>query len=231
MPITVWLSQILELAFLLFASYCAAFADEVWPKQKTEPRTVGATVSGSTPTYTPAAEEGYCGMAKHILLMLFTFGVWICIWIYRTTRYLNCVKDEEQRDPTSKLLLCMFVPFYYIYWTYKSAQRIDKLAAQKGIGSDITTLCLVLSFFVGIVPPIIMQDKMNAIVSAKAAAAAPAAAAAAPQQTYTAANAPAAPTMNEGDAIVALRGYKDLLDSGVITKEEFDAKKKQLLGS
>ncbi|MBQ9959798.1 MAG: SHOCT domain-containing protein [Oscillospiraceae bacterium] len=37
--------------------------------------------------------------------------------------------------------------------------------------------------------------------------------------------------MNEGDAIVALRGYKDLLDSGVITKEEFDAKKKQLLGS
>ena len=68
---------------------------------------------------------------------------------------------------------------------------------------------------------------MNAIVTAKAVAAAPAAA---PQQTYTAANAPAAPTMQEGDAIVALRGYKDLLDSGVISQEEFDAKKKQLLG-
>lgn len=53
---------------------------------------------------------------------------------------------------------------------------------------------------------------------------------AAPQQTYTAANAPAAPTMQEGDAIVALRGYKDLLDSGVISQEEFDSKKKQLLG-
>ena len=27
-----------------------------------------------------------------------------------------------------------------------------------------------------------------------------------------------------------LKKYKDLLDSGVITQEEFDAKKKQLLG-
>lgn len=208
-----WLSQVLDLAFLLFASYCAAGAP--------------AADTATAPTYTPTAEEGYCGMAKHILLMLFTFGIWLLVWIYRTTRFLNCVKDEEQRDPASKLLLCMFVPFYQVYWTYKSAQRIDKLAAQKGISSDITTLCLVLEFLVPIVPPILMQDKVNAIVTAKAA---PAAAYAAPRQTYTAANAPAAPTMNEGDAIVALRGYKDLLDSGVISQEEFDAKKKQLLG-
>ena len=32
------------------------------------------------------------------------------------------------------------------------------------------------------------------------------------------------------DVVQQLRDFKDLLDSGVITQEEFDAKKKQLLG-
>lgn len=41
--------------------------------------------------------------------------------------------------------------------------------------------------------------------------------------------APAAPAAAQSDAD-ELKKYKDLLDSGVITQEEFDAKKKQLLG-
>ena len=36
-----------------------------------------------------------------------------------------------------------------------------------------------------------------------------------------------APKTDETDQI---KKYKDLLDSGIITQEEFDAKKKQLLG-
>lgn len=39
-----------------------------------------------------------------------------------------------------------------------------------------------------------------------------------------------APTAPAGDSAEELKKYKDLLDSGVITQEEFDAKKKQLLG-
>ena len=58
----------------------------------------------------------------------------------------------------------MFVPFYSIYWTYKSAQRIDKLAKSVGVVSDLTTPCLILEFFVPIVPPILMQDKINKIL-------------------------------------------------------------------
>lgn len=37
------------------------------------------------------------------------------------------------------------------------------------------------------------------------------------------------PTVQK-DTIDALKQYKDLLDSGVITQEEFDAKKRQILG-
>lgn len=36
--------------------------------------------------------------------------------------------------------------------------------------------------------------------------------------------------VDESAKVSALKGYKELLDSGVITQEEFDAKKKQLLG-
>lgn len=47
------------------------------------------------------------------------------------------------------------------------------------------------------------------------------------QKKDNAAVAVAAPMSDEADQ---LKKYKDLLDSGVITQEEFDAKKKQLLG-
>ena len=120
----------------------------------------------------------------------------------------------------------MFVPFYSIYWTYQSAQRIDKLAKQKGRASDISTLCLVLAILLPIVPPILMQAKINEIVggpdeSASAPAYAPAS---------TAAYTPASSANTNIGVADELKKYKELLDSGVISQEEFDAKKKQLLG-
>lgn len=42
--------------------------------------------------------------------------------------------------------------------------------------------------------------------------------------------APAAPAVPDNAAVEALKKFKDLLDMGAITQEEFDAKKKQLLG-
>ena len=195
-----------------------------------------ASVSYSQPDGTPGQApdvmpEAYCGMAKHILLLLFTFGIWPLIWVYRMTRYTNAVKDEPERNPTTKLLLCMFIPFYSIYWTYKTAQRIDKLAAAKSVSSDIATLCLILEFFIPIVPMILMQDKLNSVVTARSV----------PPQApqYSQPQAPqysqpqeAAYAQPQTASSVAdeLKTYKDLLDSGILTQEEFDAKKKQLLG-
>ena len=106
------------------------------------------------------------GLAAHVLLLLFVGGIWRLIWIYRTTRYLNCVPGEEYRNPGTKLLLCMLVPFYSIYWVYKSAQRIDKLAMTKDVNSDLTVACLILEIFIPLIPPILMQDKINKIVDA-----------------------------------------------------------------
>ena len=58
----------------------------------------------------------------------------------------------------------MFVPFYLIYWVYQSARRIDRLAASRGVSNDLTVLCLILAIFVGIIPPMLMQEKLNAII-------------------------------------------------------------------
>lgn len=187
-------------------------------------QTVSASAETGSTTAAPAPEI-YCGLVKHILLLLFTCGIWLFIWIYRVTGYTNDVEGEEYRNPTNKLLLCLFVPFYTIYWMYKTAQRLDKMAAAKNIPSDLSTICLILAIFVPIIPPILMQDKLNAIVAPPAAPvayAAPAAPAASP--------APAAAPVDVSTAADDLLKLKELLDAGILTQEEFDAKKKQLLG-
>lgn len=187
-----------------------------------------APASGAAAT---AESTAYYNLGMHVVLLLFTFGVWYLIWIYRMTGYLNRVEDEQPRNPTNQLLLCIFVPFYTVWWVYQSAQRIDKLAVAKGIASDLSMLCLILAIFVGVVPPILMQDKINAIVTTDGAPDQPADSA----QTQTAGRAPvrqqaATSSKTDVDTAEALKTYKELLDSGVLTQEEFDAKKKQLLG-
>jgi len=155
-------------------------------------------------------DEVYCGLGKHILLLLFTFGIWNLIWTYRTTKYLNKSPNAEYYNPTNKLLLFIFVPFYSIYWFYKHGQRIDSFNKSKGINnSDMATLCLILGIFIPIVACIIMQDKINTLCTSKAANTA---------------------SQEQPQTTDELKKYKELLDSGIITQEEFDAKKKQLLG-
>ncbi len=154
--------------------------------------------------------ETYCGLNKHILLLLFTCGIWYFIWIYRTTKYLNKTPNAEYYNPTSKLLLCMFVPFYSIYWFYRHGQRIDSFTKSKGLNnSDMATLCLILGIFIPIVACIIMQDKINTLYIRK---------------NINTIHQEQPQTADE------LKRFKELLDNGVITQEEFDAKKKQLLG-
>jgi len=113
----------------------------------------------------------YCGLFKHVLLLSITFGIWQLMWVYRMTGYLNCVEGEPERKPVNKLLLYIFVPFYAVYWNYKSAQRIDKLAKSKGVESNLTVVTLVSSLVVGMVPMVLMQDKVNEILAAEHAAA------------------------------------------------------------
>ncbi len=109
--------------------------------------------------------EGYFDILPHILLLLFTFGIWRLIWVYKITEFLNRTPGEEKRSGTCQLLLYMFVPFYDYYWIYKSCQRIDKLGAIHGLQGEITLMCVLFQIFISILAPVFMQDKINNIVS------------------------------------------------------------------
>ena len=112
----------------------------------------------------PQMPEGYCDMVKHVLLLIFTFGIWQMIWIYKTTEFLNRTPQEQQRSGVCQLLLCVFVPFYIIYWVYASCKRIDKLAYYNGVYGEITVMCVLFEIFIAILAPIFMQEKINNIV-------------------------------------------------------------------
>ncbi len=96
-------------------------------------------------------------MVKHILLSFFTFGIWNLIWIAKTTKYLNGTKGFAKRSQGGAVALSMFVPFYAPFWYYQSAQRVDKMAREKGVNSNLSVLTLfsgfalpVISFFLTI---------------------------------------------------------------------------------
>ena len=160
-------------------------------------------------------EEGYREMAVHVLLLLFTFGIYLYVWIYKTTKFTNTLPNAQYRDPTTKLLLCLFVPFYIIYWTSKTCNDIERFSKSRSIPCNIQTLCVVLSFFIPVVVPIIMQSKLNDVIQSIINPL--------PVQQDS-------KRATDNEMIDALRQYKKLLDTGVLTQEEFDAKKKQLLG-
>ena len=171
----------------------------------------------NVPASSTAYGKSYKSLVPHVLLLLFTCGIYYLVWIYRTTDSLNACKNEEYRTPVNKLLLCMFVPFYLIYWTYKSAHRIDMLGYEKGIQGETATLSLILSLFVPILPPILMQSKLNSVIMADSASPAVA----------TAMQYAAKPVDNGYNDLEKL---KELYDKGIITEEEFTEKKKQVLG-
>lgn len=169
------------------------------------------------PASSTAYGKSYKSLVPHVLLLLFTCGIYYLVWKYRTTDSLNACKNEEYRNPVNKLLLCMFAPFYSIYWTYKSAHRIDMLGYEKGIQGETATLSLILSLFVPILPPILMQSKLNSVIMADSVSPAVATA-----MQYA--------TKPVDNGYNDLEKLKELYDKGVITEEEFTEKKKQVLG-
>jgi hypothetical protein len=167
--------------------------------------------------YKESNQSGYTPFSTHVICLLFV-PFWYYIWVYRATVYLNRQPNNEWRNPTNKLLLCLFVPFYSVYWTYKSALAIDKLAQSKGISSDLGSFCPILSVFIGVIPPILMQQKINEIETRNTVMVQPQP------------NSAVQPVQSNLECAEEIKKYKELLDCGAITQEEYDRKKTELLG-
>lgn len=98
----------------------------------------------------------------HFFLYVTTFGIWELIWIYRATAFTNLISNEY-RSPIKKLLLCIFVPFYSIYWSYKTGAYIDQCNRQKGKISNIAIISLIMDILIPVATPFIIQAQINDI--------------------------------------------------------------------
>ena len=110
----------------------------------------------------PGYDEMYVGMVGHILLSIFTLGIYNCIWTYKTTENLNCLNNEIQSG-AKKLLLCIFVPFYRLYWYYNQSKRLEGLMKAKDENtSEFAIVTLILAIFVPVVAAsAFLQLKIN----------------------------------------------------------------------
>ena len=103
-------------------------------------------------------------LGLHIALIILTGGLWYFIWIYRATEYTNLTKEKDLRDPTNKLLLCIFIPFYIFFWTYNTAVRIDAIAEEgfKGIftgGLAAASFGITIAMLMGAMMAVIFQPR------------------------------------------------------------------------
>ncbi len=112
----------------------------------------------------PLLKQMYRKLSSVAILGVVTFGIYQLVWIYKMTKALNLVDDKEQRNPTNKLLLCLFVPMYIIWWFYKSTAAVKKLESVAGIKSDIGVLCPVFALLCPLIAMVMLQDSLNKII-------------------------------------------------------------------
>ena len=115
---------------------------------------------GDTEGGAPAVK--YCSAAKLLFLTLITLGIWMLVWIYRTTAALSPYEDKHPRKPWLEVICCLLLPFYVVYWLYKSAQ-LAALAADGEEDRHFSTLCLILGALLTPVSMLLVQDKLNVL--------------------------------------------------------------------
>jgi hypothetical protein len=111
----------------------------------------------------PLVFTEYIDIAKHIFLSLITFGIWQLVWTYHVTKNLNNVESVEKRRPARELLLCMFLPFYYPFWLYKTAEGVEDYGKEKEKEFKIDILCIAFSFVCPLFATVLIQNKLNVI--------------------------------------------------------------------
>ena len=105
----------------------------------------------------------YVDLVKLVILCIVTCGIYEFYWIYKVTEFTN-QDGAEYRNPVNKLLLCLFVPFYFLYWIYVTCKKIEVMSNQRGVpGNDVTVLAIVLYLVISLGVPAVMQSAINKI--------------------------------------------------------------------
>ena len=155
-------------------------------------------------------------IAKNVLLSIITFGVYGYIWLYRMSRNIKCLKNDNS-SLTGELLCLLFVPFYMLYWTYTREKAIKAQADCRNIQmSDNAALYLVLSLLgLSIVSVALMQNDLNTVISNK-------------EKPIIQEKADIN-LKQENNNVEILKQLARLKDEGILTEEEYQTKKLEVL--
>lgn len=162
--------------------------------------------------------NGYSPIAKHILMPFCTLGFYTICWIYKITRASS---SDSKAKAIENVILNIFVPFYSIYWYYKLSKNIENIFETKGVkNQSFSSLIIVLSIFLPFIAYIILQSKFNEAITINISE----------TSTQIQQAKPVVLEEKQTNYINEIKSLKELLDVEAITQEEFDAKKKDLLG-
>ena len=174
--------------------------------------------------------KGYQSIAKNIILSIITLGVYFYIWIYRINVKMKELSDN-QTNPGTSLVLYMFIPFYSIYWAYKKGQQFNEyyLTYNKKT-SDYAAVYLLLAIFgLGIIAIALMQSEINTIVIQESYK----------TKKYEELHNPllkddyGLKDLNKEfvvkDDVALLKELSELNKSGVLSDEEFQEKKREII--
>lgn len=194
--------------------------------------------------------EGFTKVWIVVVLTIVTLGIYGFIWIYQTVGTLNKkLPMSQQFGQGAQVLLCIFVPFYVIYWVYKHCKRIEEYSLRIGTGSnDLSLIGLLLTIFgFGIIAYALMQDQINKNIMFEENGGITNSPQMNLQTQYYNVNTPhksepvtPQPVVNStyvtgdkkkstADEIQYLRELKSLYDEGILTEEEFNFKKNEIL--
>lgn len=161
-------------------------------------------------------------VALSIFLSVTTCGIYFLYWfasIVEQVRYFH----KDYRDPSSEILLNIFVPFYGYYWFYtRGKQMYHDSVSRGGNLKDSSGVYLVLSILgMSIVALALMQNAMNNYTSS-------------PKSTHGAMYNNQNPGLSEKDTpektvMDSMNELASLLDAGLITQEDFEKKKQDIL--
>lgn len=166
-------------------------------------------------------------IVKCVVLSIVTVGLYWIYWTIKLGKEAISVKDET--DTGTKEIVCMiFLPFLGLYLAEK---KFYDGCQNKGYNKkkDLSVFYLVAGVF-WLSAIAIMQDDMNKYVDALSMGFVPAAGATAIDAANSGIPSVGVNKPTQDQIVKELQMYKELCNQGVLTQEEFDAKKQQLLG-
>ena len=89
------------------------------------------------------------------------------VWTYHVTKNLNKVNGVDWRNGKNELLLCLFLPFFYPYWFFKTGEYVEAYGQEKAKSVNLEVLALVFAFICPLFSTVLIQNKIN-VVAGKA---------------------------------------------------------------